>query len=121
MLLTGCAAQSSAAPSGGGSRQSFTVNMTDANRFEPAELTVPKGATVTWINTSQAVHTVTDDPSKAVNKSNAALPNGAQPWDSGTIAGGASFSNTFDVPGRYTYFCIPHESLGMVGHITVTD
>ena len=121
MLLTGCAAQSSAAPSGGGGRQSFTVNMTQANRFEPAELTVPKGSTVTWINTSQVVHTVTDDPSKAINKSDAVLPGGAQPFDSGSISAGASSSHTFDVPGRYTYFCIPHESLGMVGHITVTD
>jgi plastocyanin len=95
--------------------------MTDANRFEPAELTVPKGSTVTWINKGQAVHTATDDPSKAINKSNAVLPIGAQPFDSGSVPAGASYSHTFDVPGEYTYFCIPHESLGMVGHITVTD
>ena len=82
---------------------------------------MPKGSTVTWINTSQVVHTVTDDPSKAINKSDAVLPSGAQPFDSGSISAGASSSHTFDVPGRYTYFCIPHESLGMVGHITVTD
>jgi plastocyanin len=119
LLVMGCGTQTSAAGANGG-RQSFTVNMTDANRFEPAELTVPKGATVTWTNTGQVVHTVTDDPSKALNKSDAVLPGGAPPWDSGNIAGGASYSRTFDVPGQYTYFCIPHESLGMVGHITVT-
>jgi len=120
LLVMGCSAQTSAA-NGSESQQSFTVKMTDANRFEPVDLTVPKGATVTWMNTGQAVHTVTDDPSKAVNKSDAALPSGAQPWDSGTIPGGASFSKSFDVPGQYTYFCVPHESLGMVGHITVTE
>jgi plastocyanin len=120
LLVMGCGAQTSAASSSGNG-QSFTVNMTDANRFEPAELTVPKGSTVTWRNTGQVVHTVTDDPSKAVNKSDALLASGAQPWDSGTIPGGASFSHTFDVPGQYTYFCLPHESLGMVGHITVTE
>ena len=27
-------------------------------------------------------------------------------------------SHTFDVPGAYTYFCIPHEMLGMVATIT---
>ena len=41
-------------------------------------------------------------------------------WDSGQLNGGQSFSHTFDAPGDYTYFCMPHESLGMVGHITVT-
>lgn len=28
--------------------QVFTVNMTDTLKFEPAALTVPRGATVTW-------------------------------------------------------------------------
>jgi hypothetical protein len=38
------------------------------------------------------------------------------------IAGGSgeSFSYTFDEPGTYEYFCIPHEDLGMVGTVTVT-
>ena len=30
-----------------------------------------------------------------------------------------SYSRRFDVPGRYTYFCIPHEAAGMIGEITV--
>ncbi|TMQ32320.1 MAG: hypothetical protein E6K70_19165 [Planctomycetota bacterium] len=65
-------------------------------------------------------HTVTDDPSKAAKPSDAALPSGTQAWDSGQLNGGQSFSHTFDTPGDYTYFCIPHESLGMVGRVTVT-
>lgn len=28
---------------------------------------------------------------------------------------GESFSKTFDVPGTYRYFCIPHEMQGMLG------
>lgn len=50
---------------------------------------------------------------------NAALPNGAQPWDSGMINPGQTYRRTFTVAGQYSYFCIPHESMGMVGKIVV--
>jgi plastocyanin len=93
--------------------------MTNDNKFDPAQVTVAKGTAVTWQNASTMVHSATDDPSKAVNKSDAALPSGAQPWDSGLLQPGQSWSHTFDVAGTYSYFCVPHETLGMVGKITV--
>jgi len=96
------------------------VNLTDAMKFDPATLTVTKGTTVTWRNSSQMVHTVTDDPAKASNKADAALPSGAEAWDSGDLNPGQTFSHTFDVPGTYKYFCIPHETLGMTATIIVT-
>jgi plastocyanin len=81
---------------------------------------VPRGATVVWTNTSQTTHTVTDDPNKAANKSDAGLPQGAQTWDAGQLGPGATFSHIFDTPGQYTYFCMIHESQGMVARITVS-
>ena len=38
------------------------------------------------------------------------------------IEGGSdgTFSFTFEEPGTYDYFCIPHEKMGMVGSVTVT-
>jgi plastocyanin len=104
----------------GGAAQTVTVNMTDANQFQPATITIPRGSTVNWSNTSQTVHSVTDDASKAATASDAVLPSGAQPWDSGFLNPAATFSRTFDTPGSYTYFCIPHEALGMIAKITVT-
>jgi plastocyanin len=100
--------------------QAYSVSMTDANVFAPTTITVPRGATITWTNTGTVAHTVTDDPTKAQNPADAGLPPGAQAWDSGTVNGGATFSHTFDTAGSYTYFCIPHEALGMVAHVTVT-
>ena len=88
--------------------------------FSPNPIQITARSTVTWTNAGQVVHTVTDDPAKAINKPDAVLPSGAQPWDSGNVAGGATYSRTFDIPGQYTYFCIPHEALGMVGHLTVS-
>jgi plastocyanin len=113
------------APAGGGTAD-VTIKLTNSNEFQPAAISVARGTTVTWINSGQAPHTVTGDPSKATKPTNAVLPSGAPVWDSGQLNGGLlnsgqSFSYTFDVPGDYTYFCIPHESLGMIAHITVTS
>jgi plastocyanin len=44
-------AGSSAGGASGG--QSVSVNKTDANQFQPAAITIPRGATVSWVNTGQ--------------------------------------------------------------------
>lgn len=61
--------------------------------FDPAEVTVPVGATVTWVNKGKEEHTVTAD-----DKS----------FDSGMKRSGSSFQRAFPKPGRYTYYCAPH-------------
>jgi plastocyanin len=109
-----------ASPSGGPAPTAFTVQMTESLQFQPTELTVPRGATVTWVNSSSLQHPVTDDSSKAQNKSDAQLPRGAQGWDSGLIDPGATYQHSFDVPGTYKYFCIPHETAGMTATIVVS-
>src|SRR5712691_9010300 len=125
-VVTACGGPATAAapPTGGvpptSQPQAFNVNMTDANQFQPATLSVPAGATVTWTNAGAVQHTVTDDPSKAVNAADASLPAGAAALASGPVNGGQTFSHTFITPGTYKYFCIPHESLGMRATITVT-
>jgi plastocyanin len=87
--MTACApvsspasAGTSASPAAAGATAA-AVQMTDALKFDPASVTVPRGTTVTWRNTSQTAHTVTDDPAKAANPADAQLPSGAQAWDSG--------------------------------------
>jgi plastocyanin len=58
---------------------------------------------VTWINKSEAAHTVTGDDLAFDN--------------SGVIKPGDSFSITFDEPGTFHYTCGPHP--GMFGVIVV--
>jgi plastocyanin len=71
--------------------------------FNPASLTVPLNATVTWTNTGGATHTVTST-------------SGA--FDSKRLASGATFSWTFTAAGTYDYVCAIHGS--MKGTIVVT-
>ncbi|NIR46298.1 MAG: hypothetical protein GWN99_17830 [Gemmatimonadetes bacterium] len=47
------------------------------------------------------------------------MPEGAEPFNSGNLKPGASFSHEFSVAGTYTYFCIPHEGAAMIGTVIV--
>jgi plastocyanin len=96
-----------------------TITMTEGLRFDPAEVTITVGGTVTWVNEASVDHTATGDPGKAAEEGDAELPEGAEAWDSGFVKPGDSFSMTFDVPGTYGYFCIPHENVDMLGVIEV--
>ena len=86
--------------------QEVTMRMED-NFFAPANITIEPGTTVTWVQSGDNPHTTTSYDGL---------------WDSGLIEGdsGGTFSFTFEEPGTYDYFCIPHEDLGMVGSVTVT-
>lgn len=101
--------------------QTASVTMTDEPaRFVPEKLKVETGATVIWKNRGTTLHTVTGDPSKAQVPGHVSLPKGAAVFDSGLIAPGANYSQTFTVPGTYKYICIPHERDGMIGEVDVT-
>lgn len=87
--------------------------------FEPANLTVKAGDTVTWVNNKMAPHNVIfDDSSIPGGKDLATKVSHSQL----TFAPGESYSTTFtaDMPtGEYNYYCAPHRGAGMVGKITV--
>lgn len=95
-------------PSDGGtagevSASSGTDDVTIKNlAFSPATLTVAVGDTVTWTNDDTAAHTVTADDGT---------------FDSGRLATGETFSETFDTAGTYGYHCTMHP--GMVAEIVV--
>ncbi len=92
-----------------------TVRMTDDFEFAPRAVTIYAGEAVEWRNASRFKHSVTADP----RLGSAALPQGAKPFASGELQPGESFRQVLPVPGRYRYFCTPHEGIGMTGTITV--
>jgi plastocyanin len=113
------AATGTLAACGGADAKTQTVTLTNEMRFEPAMLTIKNGEGVTWKNEGSMVHTVTTASDKLQDESMVEVPSGAEPWDSGLIDVGATWSHTFTVPGRYRYVCLPHLIAGMTGEIVV--
>ncbi len=97
--------------------RTHTVGMTDAPAFDPAELALAVGDTVTFVSSGNTPHTTTCDPAKLPGV--ATLPDLAAVWDSGPLQPGQRFSVRLTVPGVYTYACLDHAAEGMVGKITV--
>ncbi len=95
-----------------------TVGMTDMG-FVPAAITVNVGTKVVWQNSSQVIHNVVDDASKALSVVDVKLPSGARPFDSGLLQPGQSYSRVFTEPGIYRYVCTLHEGSGMKGVVIV--
>ncbi len=71
--------------------------------FEPAEITVPVGTTVAWVNHDDIPHTVTSDEKL---------------FKSPALDTDDRFTMTFDKPGMYPYFCGLHPH--MTGIVVVT-
>merc|ERR1711904_469556 len=81
--------------------------------YDPEEVTIEVGDTVTWTNVDGIPHDVVFET----------VPEGVDPQALShpelfsTI--GQNVSTTFTTPGTYTYYCTPHKYAGMVGTITV--
>ena len=98
--------------------------MSSAQRFEPAELTTTVGSTVTWTNDSSESHTVTAYATAEEFFASGGATSEDEARDAvadGLLDGGETFEFTFDEPGTYQYFCVPHEEQGMVGTIIVEE
>jgi plastocyanin len=76
------------------SQPAATVRI-DNFAFEPKELDIAVGTTVTWQNADDVPHTATSkgDP---------------QVFDSGPLDTDDKFSFTFSTPGTYAYYCKVH-------------
>jgi plastocyanin len=86
------------------------VNITTAGgysssfAFSPGSLTVHLGDNVTWTNNAGTDHTVTSD-------------NSTDPFSSGTIHAGGTYTHQFNLIGTFSYHCSIHTY--MTGKITV--
>lgn len=74
--------------------------------FSQPELHIAAGTTVRWRNTTSNYHTVTPDGHSAWTQ-----------WQ--TTRPDETFTVSFDTPGTYPYYCMPHRALGMTGTIIV--
>ena len=96
------------------------------HKFDPPTITAAVGETVTWVNQEGDSHTVTAYEDKIPDGAAYFASGGANDQEgatgdvgAGLLQNGETFEVTFDTPGRYEYFCIPHESEGMKGTVIV--
>ena len=97
---TAAAAQASGAPAAGASAvpagaAAGAVTIKNFS-FNPETLSVKVGQTVTWANSDTATHTVTADDGS---------------FDSGHVATGTTFQQTFTNAGTFSYHCNIHPSM----------
>jgi nitrite reductase (NO-forming) len=81
--------------------------------YDPLTLTVEAGTTVRWTNSDSIAHTVTSGDSDGTS----GTPDGQ--FDSGFLNPGDTFTFTFEEPGEFDYYCIPHP--WMRGTVIVTQ
>ncbi|WP_255151277.1 plastocyanin/azurin family copper-binding protein [Halorarius halobius] len=103
-----------------------TVDMTDGLVFDPDSIAIAPGDTVVWENVGTVGHSVTayedDIPDEAAYFASGGFDGESAArsgYPEGDIPGGESYEHTFEVEGTYEYFCIPHESAGMLGTVEV--
>ena len=100
-VAAGCGTARPGAGSPGGARGAETRVSIQTFQFQPGDLTVRAGTRVTWVNQDDIAHTVTSGtPEKRDGR-----------FDAPLAAKGATFSQTFDQPGTYPYFCDRHQSM----------
>jgi plastocyanin len=88
---------------GGGGGGGATEVSEEGIAFNPAEVTVSVGDTVTWTNNDTVEHDVTAD--------------GFSSGEPGGMAPGDTFDHTFQEAGTFDYVCTVHP--GMEGTVTV--
>lgn len=78
--------------------------------FNPNNLTVSTGDTITWMWMSGS-HTTTSTT----------IPAGADAWNQPLNNNSVSFSYVVQAAGLYSYICVPHQSMGMTGQFTAVN
>ena len=113
VVSEGSTGTSTATPSGEPEVHEVLMGSTDDGEyyFDPIGLHVQPGDTIRWTIESGSHNAVSYDDR---------IPADAEPFDSEIITEG-SIEMTFDVEGTYDYYCMPHQTLGMVGRFVVGE
>lgn len=107
--LAGC---TSGGP-GNGDENTVTVGPNGDLSFDPKEITVETGTTVTWVWESDNHNVVVESQPDGANWE------GTEGGESDLYDEGHEYEFAFETTGAYEYFCAPHKSAGMVGTVVV--
>ena len=120
LVIVGIVVVTQRSPSAAATAPGIVVRMLDMPlAFQPKLIKIKVGDSVEWENVGNEVHHATSDPSLAIKPTEVTNPPGAEPFDSGFLRPGETFTHIFTVPGEYKYTCVVHEAKGMIGIIVV--
>ena len=88
-----------------------------ASKYDPKDVTIPKGETVEWKNNDSLEHSVAADDGSFDSHPRCGQVGGT------CMRRGETFSRKFNNPGRYLYYCRTHGApggQGMAGVVNVT-
>ena len=94
------------AAGGGAAGPNVEVGMKDI-QFDPKDVTVAKGGTITWTNNESVPHDVTKEDGPGPDFSSG----------KGNLNQGDTYKQTFDTAGKINYVCTIHPN--MTGAVTV--
>ncbi len=124
---TGPAPAAEAAPAGGGANHDVNMVLNGSKyEYEPSDLTIKAGETITFHNKSGGPHNVsfwTDSiPKGAESVLKSAMPDQMAPLQGPLLTEqDAKYTISFNgaPTGEYKFYCLPHLALGMKGKVTV--
>jgi len=105
VALSGCLGGNNTTPPPGTHIVNIISSGYGAFAFSPESLTIQLGENVTWTNNAGVDHTVFSE-------------NATDPFSSGILAVGHSFTHEFNRIGVFHYHCTLHPT--MIGTVTVT-
>lgn len=91
----------------------------EAPKLSPAKVRIKIGQTIEWLNSSDAMQEIIANPARAEKASDATLPAGAKPFDSGLLRANHTFQYHFSVPGTYRYLCKLNNAEQAMGEVVV--
>jgi len=110
----------------GSSGSTRRVSMTEGFAFSPERVRVAPGTTVRRVNEDGVGHTVTACGGRIPERAGYFASGGFEDERAarddvrgGLLDAGESYEHAFEVEGRCEYFCVPHESSGMIGTVVV--
>lgn len=86
--ISGCGAENEEVPSEPVDENTVII---ENYKYQPAEITIQSGETITWINKDSVRHNAKGDS-----------------FDTGLLGKEESAEQQFDEPGTYDYHCTPH-------------
>lgn len=90
--------------------------------FRPMVAFIETGTTVEWVHAGNETVLHSSTAFAGASTDPHLIPTDARGWNSGPFGAKKDpFTHTFETPGVFVYYCMPHQDFGMAGILVVGD